>query len=179
MKTFIISDTHFGQHNMYKFVDRYGSRMRAWADNAYQGDEYMIEKWNSVVGPNDKVYHLGDIAMPKKSIALLGRLNGRKVLIRGNHDKFKLKDYTPYFKDVRGMHKLDRYILTHYPVHPMSISHWCRANIHGHIHEKTVMKRLWWGKKVPDRRYYNVCVEQHDCVPQDFEQIRAYVESFV
>lgn len=52
-------------------------------------NETMIERWNSVVRPNDIVWHLGDYAMGPdiKSLFLLKRLNGEKHLIVGNHDK--------------------------------------------------------------------------------------------
>jgi len=85
-------------------------------------DEDMIEKWNNVVGPKDKVYHLGDVVINRKAIPTLARLNGDKVLIKGNHDIFKLSDYTPYFRDIRGYHVMNNYILSHVPVHPDSKS---------------------------------------------------------
>lgn len=54
-------------------------------------DETMVDNWNRVVRPQDKVYHLGDIAMSKRPLhAIMPRLNGEKVLIKGNHDIEKL-----------------------------------------------------------------------------------------
>ena len=100
----------------------------------------MEEQWNKTVGPNDKVYHLGDIAMPSskaKSLHILNRLNGEKVLIRGNHDQFDLKDYARYFKDVRGSHQFDGMLLTHIPVHEQSLGKW-GFNVHGHLHARRV-----------------------------------------
>jgi len=159
----LISDTHFGHNNIYRFSDKHGDRMRGWADNAATGDEIMVEAWNSVVRPKDRVYHLGDVAIPRAALRILGRLNGRKVLIRGNHDMFKLKDYTEHFDDIRGMWKLDTYILTHAPIHPCSIPPWCTANVHGHVHRGTL----------PDSRYRNVSVEVLDGQrPISFDDIR-------
>lgn len=49
----------------------------------------FIEKWNRSIQPNDTVYYLGDFAMPcniDECSKLLKKLNGYKILIRGNHD---------------------------------------------------------------------------------------------
>ena len=78
------------------------------------------------------------------------KLNGTKVLIRGNHDIFRLRDYQPYFKDIRGSHKLDNFVLTHIPVHPYCLPRWCEGNIHGHLHSNTLN----------DPMYFNVSVER-------------------
>ena len=45
-----------------------------------------LPKWNKKVGTNDLVYHLGDVVMNRKHIAIIASLNGRKRLILGNHD---------------------------------------------------------------------------------------------
>jgi calcineurin-like phosphoesterase family protein len=112
-QTFLVSDTHFGHSNLYEFKDYAGNPARAPYTTAEECDEIMIANWNSVVRPHDKVYHLGDVAIRRKHIGLMSRLNGKKVLIRGNHDIFPLEDYTPHFYDVRGSHKLGDFILDH------------------------------------------------------------------
>jgi calcineurin-like phosphoesterase family protein len=168
---FLVSDTHFGHHNMYKFTNEDGSLVRPWAANADEGDEIMIQNWNSVVGINDKVYHLGDVAIPKKGLDVLHRLNGRKVLIKGNHDIFKLEDYTKHFYDIRGMHKLDNFILSHVPLHPDHLARWVKGNIHGHLHSRKVMMKTY--KEVEDSRYINVSVECINNTPISIEEINA------
>ena len=80
---YFISDTHFGHDAVYTFVNKDGSRVRDFADTAEEGDQVMIERWNSVVGQYDKVYHLGDVAFPRRKLALLEQLNGKKIL-KGN-----------------------------------------------------------------------------------------------
>ena len=57
---FFISDTHFGHDAVYGFKNKDGSRVRDVADNSHDGDAIMVQRWNSVVQPHDKVYHLGD-----------------------------------------------------------------------------------------------------------------------
>ena len=86
---FLIADTHFAHQNMYTFTNYDGTRCVPW-DTAEEGDEFMVDRWNAVVRPEDKVYHLGDVAMHKAGLATW-RLNGTKVLIRGNHDIYKLR----------------------------------------------------------------------------------------
>lgn len=166
MKTFLIADLHFGHEGVCHFLNQYGNPLRPFL-TAEEMDEEIIERWNKKVSPNDKVYVLGDVAMSRKHISTIGRCNGTKVLIKGNHDLFKLSDYTPYFKDIRGSHKLDSFILTHIPIHPESVARWTSGNIHGHLHSYNVMK-----DGVQDDRYFCVSVEQIDYAPIDFEEIR-------
>lgn len=181
MKTFLISDLHLGHGGVYKFTHQNSNqRIRPWADNAEEGDKILMERWNSVVSSSDKVYVLGDVCISRKSISKLKDFNGRKILVRGNHDIYKLSDYTPYFDDVRGSHKLDDFILSHIPIHPESLARWTRGNIHGHLHSNRVMRRAWYGKLVEDKRYINVSVEQLDGYPVNFEDVKKgiYNKSF-
>ena len=99
----------------------------------------MVANWNSVVRPKDKVYHLGDVVINRRAFPTLARLNGEKVLIKGNHDLFQLKEYLPYFKDIRGFGTLDGFCLTHVPIHPDSLGRW-KGNWHGHLHSDVVME---------------------------------------
>lgn len=161
MKTFLISDTHFGHANILTFLNADGSKLRPFSSLEEMHD-VMIENWNKVVSPQDKVYHLGDVAIPRRGLEVLKKLNGRKILIRGNHDIFKLKDYTPYFEDIRGSHKLDTFILSHIPIHPESLARWTSGNIHGHTH----------GNVLRDSGYIGVSVEQINYTPIDFEEIK-------
>lgn len=171
-KTWLISDTHFGHDKVYTtFTDRFtGENLRPWAANAAEGDEYMRDMWSQMIAPNDRVYHLGDVAIPRKGLKCLAGLPGRKILLRGNHDIFKLKDYAEYFEDLRGTHKLAEFIISHYPIHEDSIPQWCPNNIHGHTHSDHVW--IDQGNK-KDNRYVNVCVEQTNGLPLDFEQLRS------
>jgi calcineurin-like phosphoesterase family protein len=52
-------------------------------------DDALIERWNNTVGPKDEVIVLGDFAMGRidKTLPVAGVLNGRKVLLAGNHDR--------------------------------------------------------------------------------------------
>jgi calcineurin-like phosphoesterase family protein len=163
---FLIGDTHFSHAGICRFLNFDGSKVRPWDDPA-EMDEAMVDRWNAVVKPHDKVYHLGDVAIAKKSLVIMSRLNGKKVLIRGNHDIFKLKDYSAYFYDIRGSHKLVNFVLSHIPLHPDAITNgWCVGNVHGHTHGNLVML----GDQ-PDMRYFSVCVERINYTPLALEDL--------
>lgn len=162
-KTFLISDTHFFHDNILKFKREDGSPLRNFKDMDHMMTT-LIYNWNKVVGKGDKVYHLGDVGFSNaSSLQVLDQLNGTKVLIKGNHDGQKLSVYAQYFKDVRAYHILDKFLLSHIPIHPESLSRW-KANIHGHTHANLI----------EDPRYYNVSVEVINYTPVDFEEIRSY-----
>jgi len=168
---FLVSDTHFGHAGVCRFLREDGTKLRPW-DNPEEMDEEMVKRWNDTVRPNDKVYHLGDVVINRKALKTLGRLNGEKVLIKGNHDIFKLSDYLPYFKDIRGYHVMNGMILSHVPVHPESIARF-GTNIHGHLHANRVKMKVQFPHKeteIIDPRYFNVSVEQIDFTPILFEQ---------
>lgn len=165
MKTFLISDTHFGHANILTFKNDDGTPVRDFS-SLEEMNETMVECWNKTVSPEDKVYHLGDVLFTKKWLDLImPRLNGTKVLIKGNHDTLKLSQYQQYFKDVRAVWVLDKLVLSHIPIHPESLSRW-RANVHGHLH----------GNSLADPRYFNVSVEKINYTPVDFEYIRSVYE---
>jgi calcineurin-like phosphoesterase family protein len=142
-----------------------GTKCRPWTDPD-QMDEDMVELWNSTVSPKDKVYHLGDVVINRKALKLLHRLNGNQVLIKGNHDIFRLEEYLPFYRDIRAYHMLDKYMLTHMPIHEESLSRYA-GNIHGHLHNNRVMKE---GKIDP--RYLCVSVEHTDYKPINFEEVK-------
>jgi calcineurin-like phosphoesterase family protein len=174
---FLTSDTHFGHVNICNFTNYDGSPVRPW-DSVEEMDEEMIKRWNETVGPKDKVYHLGDVVINRKSLQILDRLNGDKVLIKGNHDIFPLKDYVKYFRDIRAYHVMNGFILSHIPVHKDSIARF-GANIHGHTHGNRVRKLRGVNVKtgellysdVIDPDYFCVCVEQTDYRPISFEDV--------
>lgn len=80
METFFTADTHFGHKNIIKYCNRpFGS--------VEEMDEEMIRRWNMVVKPGDKVWHLGDFSYCcHNAREIRKRLNGRILLIKGNHD---------------------------------------------------------------------------------------------
>lgn len=162
MKTFLISDTHFGHENILSFLQKDGTKLREF-NSSIEMNEYMVEKWNSTVSSQDKVYHLGDVCFKNRYLEILNKLNGKKVLIKGNHDNLKPNKYLEYFYDIRSYNVLDKILLAHIPIHPDSLSRW-KGQVHGHTHSYNL----------PDKKYFNVSVENINYTPVDFEFIREY-----
>ena len=158
----VVSDTHFGHAGVCRFTHLdTGIKIRPWTD-PNEMDEDMVRMWNELVAPNDRVYHLGDVVINRRCLPTLDRLNGKKVLIRGNHDIFKLEEYARYFEDIRGCKVLSKegIIMTHIPVHISQLERW-KVNVHGHLHSNVLV----------DPRYINVCVEQIGFKPISLDEI--------
>jgi len=182
--TFLVSDTHFGHVGVCRFThpDDPSVKLRPW-DTPEEMDEEMIRRWNDRVRPNDKVYHLGDVVINRKALPTLARLNGDKVLIRGNHDIFRDTEYREYFRELRAYHVLNGMILSHIPVHEASIGRF-GTNIHGHLHATRVKRAVGvdetgavvYGTE-PDVRYHCVCVEQTDFAPILLEDVYKRIEA--
>lgn len=160
--SWFISDTHFGHANIIDFEDDAGNKIRPFS-SVEEMDELMVKNWNEVVRPGDRVYHLGDVVMNRRCLPILERLNGRKVLVKGNHDIFKLKDYTPYFEDVRVYKVFPKHgiICSHIPVHTGQLEGRFLFNVHGHLHHNVL----------DDDRYLNICVENTGYRPISLEAI--------
>lgn len=176
MNIFFISDTHYGHEapcTTFKRDD--GSKLRDFSCAA-ECDQFQEEQWNKTVGKKDKVYHLGDISMTNQGLNILHRLNGEKVLIKGNHDKQNLSRYATYFKDVRGSHQFDGMLLTHIPVHPDSLGRW-GFNVHGHTHHRRVtvdVDDVAGYRREPDPRYFCVSVECINYTPISLEEVKKF-----
>lgn len=160
MNTFLYADPHFSHENVCKFTRHDGSKLRPW-DNVNEMDEQLIANWNNIVTKQDKVYVLGDVAFKHKHLeAIMPRLNGRKCLIKGNHDICKINQYVKYFYDVRSIDQIDRFLMSHVPIHPESIGKF-KGNIHGHLHYKRVMLN----ETEIDKKYMCVSVEHINYTP--------------
>lgn len=156
---YVVSDTHFNHVNILKFTGKDGKPFRVFDDVDHM-NEVMINNWNKVVTPQDKVYHLGDVyfGSQQKADQILSRLNGKKRLIVGNHDVIYGKGNVlqKHFQKIYMWRLFKEYnmLLTHVPVHRDSFRK-VEYNVHGHIHEKDS-----YGKE-----YINVSVEKTNYTP--------------
>lgn len=202
---FVISDTHFGHENSWaKFKLNDGCTPLRPYTSTEEMNEDMIAKWNAKVGPKDVVYHLGDVVINKKYLPILDRLNGSKRLIMGNHDIFGVKEYLKYFTELYGCRVfVDKFILSHIPHHPDSITERFVANVHGHYHANFVKRPSNKAVRIidpetldqkivsaddyriemteddlyePDPRYLCVCVEQTNFEPLSFEEVEERIQ---
>ncbi len=76
------SDLHLGHRNIIEYCRRpFGG-----VDHM---NEALIDRWNECVAPDDEVWVLGDVAMGTilEMLPLVGLLDGRKILVAGNHDR--------------------------------------------------------------------------------------------
>ena len=133
---FFIADTHFNHENIIKYCNRPFI-------NTNEMNEYIVNKWNSVVSKVDMVYHLGDVGFGNidELKELVGRLNGTKILIRGNHDykrglnSWKKVGFCEVYKKKLVLENL---ILTHEPIEVEENY----INVFGHIHNKSLDERF-------------------------------------
>jgi calcineurin-like phosphoesterase family protein len=133
MSTYFSSDHHFGH------AGALGLYRRPFALVA-EMDRQMIDWWNSVVGPQDEVWHLGDFAIrqrPERAVYLLKALHGRKHLITGNNDDAAVigcdgwESILQYAEvSVDSIHL----VLCHYPFRTWRNMGKGWANLHGHSH---------------------------------------------
>jgi len=163
IKTFFIGDTHFCHKNIVTFTDNEGKKLRPF-DTIEEHDAEIIKRWNQVVQPQDKVFHLGDFCFGGwENVAIAGKLNGRKHLIMGNHDHYAGQEYLKYFEKISGSVEYKGGILTHIPIHPEQLSTRFRFNIHGHLHHH----------KLDELGYIGVSCEQVNYTPISFDLLKA------
>lgn len=139
-KIWIISDTHFGHENILQYCPN------RQFNTINEHDEYLIKTWNAKVLPNDTVFHLGDFAFGlNNGINILSRLNGKKVLIAGNHDQRYLNKsafrqqwtiiHNGYFELKTSLHGQNVFIvLCHYPLETWNKQYYGTYHFHGHCH---------------------------------------------
>lgn len=166
-RIFVTSDTHFCHGNIIRYCNR------PWADVDAMTDG-LVERWNSVVGKDDIVIHLGDFCFGGRTKVenVFKRLNGKIDLVLGNHDKLKISDYYSI-----GFHRVyDRpvifdnfFVMSHAPLQ------WIKdgdvyANIFGHVHDMPLYKT--WTKNT-----CCACVERHNYTPILLDNIKATLEA--
>jgi len=181
MKSFVVSDLHFGHLNIIKYCNRPFA-------NPMVMNSALVGNWNSVVTYDDTVYFLGDFSMGNRhSIfhdrCLFDGLIAKKIImITGNHDRNfahydkngmrlgkvkNLEQVTDYWTKV-GFHEVhtepivlyDKLILSHEPL-PDPGKY---INIHGHLHDKNM----------EGGNYLNVSVEQTNYFPISLEAIMGF-----
>jgi len=171
-RLFFIADTHFGHTNVIRYTGRPFV-------NSHEMDETMIERWNSVVGKKDTVYHLGDVGLrsPGHLRAILERLNGTIHLVLGNHDKVALKCVDRFastspllelkVRDEDAPGKQQHIVLCHYSMRTWNRVMWGSWQLFGHSHGKMRVH--------PQSRTMDVGVDCADPfgTPFSYEQIKA------
>lgn len=175
----VTSDTHFFHKNALRF-DK--SPHRTIEDRNYD----IIQKWNAVVTNDQYVFHLGDLAfsvggdVKKKVGDILDQLNGKIVLVRGNHEESiegledKFHDIVDYqeifiFSDLNRRKGGQRICMSHYPMHDWNQCFRGSWMLHGHTH---LADRDTYDKSL---KRCNVGCMNWDYTPVSFQQLQIYM----
>ncbi len=164
-----ISDTHFG----HEAIIKHSSRPFA---NADEMDDKLEKNWNSVVRPGDTVYHLGDFVMRSRHRTIseyLKRLNGKIILIKGNHDDRPDREYNGFSEVYEGIHEIwldnKAIILCHYAMRTWNKSHYKSWHLYGHSHGSL--------PDDPALLSFDVGVDCHNYTPISLEQVSAIMQT--
>ncbi|MBK3402633.1 metallophosphoesterase [Methylorubrum populi] len=135
MTIWFTADHHFGHANIIRHCGRPFTDVK-------EMDEFLIERWNDVVGAHDEVWHLGDFAYrcgPRRMAEIFGCLRGKALhLVRGNHDRKHVlalpwTSVQPY-AEIRLQERM--IVLFHYPLREWNNSRRGSWSLHGHTHGK-------------------------------------------
>ena len=171
------SDPHFFHENIIKYCNR------PYKDSFHM-NEMMIENYNKIVRKYDTILWLGDCFFTKNNDSrknIMSRLNGKKILLRGNHDD-KISDIMLYdlgFSSVFNTHflsEIDDHIVrfSHYPHFSDDIDSDKRHKdrrppiecgvtlIHGHTHEKN---------KITNKNHIHVGVDAWEYAPAPYDEV--------
>lgn len=165
---YLISDTHFGHENIIKHCKRP-------FDNAKQMNQYMIDRWNSVIKKgSEEIWHLGDFTFDYKHdrvYDLISKLYGFRKLIIGNHDNSnhikclrKCGIEVMYYDVIKLNNK--KISLYHFPIKNYH-GHYL---IHGHIHNNNGVRKNCFNVSVENINYTPIkLIEVYDKLKQNLE----------
>lgn len=194
-KTFFTSDTHFGHANIIRYSKRPFllpgdvvtiNGKEEWANKsikksrADEMDALLYSNWNTTIGPNDTVYHLGDLCFgdTKSVLNCLSKLNGRINFIYGNHDsalRVVGYDLIHFYADLKNRIRFlgdyqevvvegQEITLAHYAMHVWNRSHHGSWNLYGHSHGSL--------PDDPHAKAFDVGVDCHNFKPLSFQEVK-------
>lgn len=156
------ADTHFNHKNIIKFCNRPFS-------NVEEMNSSLIINWNSKVRMEDTIYHLGDFGFGEVK-PILGKLNGKIVLMRGSHEKSALQ-YRNWFKEIHSLLEIRQHdpsiILCHYAMRVWSKSHYNSWHLYGHSH----------GRLSPIGKSWDVGVDNNNFFPLSLTDIERIMKT--
>lgn len=165
------ADTHFGHENIMKHSHRP-------FESVDKMDEILIKNWNDKVTNKDIIYILGDFCFRsgKDPEYYLKQLNGRKVLLTGNHDGCIMKDIrnlSKYFEEITNYKEINdngtKIVLSHYPIAEWNGFFRGALHFYGHIHNNVENKTYEIMKDIENA--YNVGVDILNFAPQSKEDV--------
>lgn len=130
-------------------------------------NDLIVKNWNSRVSPSDTVYVVGDVFLgnPVDAKPLISQMNGRKILVLGNHDRSPRTMIEQGFDEAHRKLKIvlidgRRALLCHKPM-PSVLLDGCDLQIHGHKHNGPIV----------DGNRINVCVDLWNMMPISEDEI--------
>lgn len=178
MNTFFTADTHFGheailRHDQHWLPPDRGVVFASIDDR----DDYIISRWNEVVGVKDEVWHLGDFCFlndrQRRPVDwYTDKLNGRIHLVLGNHDDGDTLRKWPWcfssIQDYRYLRRARRELaLLHYPMVSWRGSHRGSWHLHGHTHGSLSSE---------GKRRLDVGIMAHGYRPWAWDEVVMYME---
>jgi calcineurin-like phosphoesterase family protein len=153
-------------------------------ESAEEHDEHLIKRWNLMVAKRDTTYIVGDVTMEKSlDYYKLDQLNGRKIVVLGNHDRHQnVKELLQYVDGVAGAVDYKGFIVTHVPIHPNEVQFY-RGNIHAHIHHVNKLEEVVVNDSYLDEdskpaptlhKYFNVDAHLIGYQPKSIEDLRTF-----
>lgn len=161
------SDLHLNHENILTFESGVPGRagVRPEFSNVEEMNEVLIERHNQYVKPGDKWYCLGDLGWKESLLdEQLKRMNGKKRLLLGNHDCYKMSFYMKHFQKIGLERRMEGLLFCHRPAFMAEHEAHIKGNVHGHIHERNI----------DDKRYLNLSVEQTNYAPVNLDTILAH-----
>ncbi|SEA28397.1 Calcineurin-like phosphoesterase superfamily protein [Oribacterium sp. KHPX15] len=167
---YFTADMHFGHRAIITMQNRP-------FESVEEMDKVLLQNYNAVVQKDDTVYILGDICHHMKiedADNLIKKLNGKKYLIRGNHDK----NYDPrLFADIQDFMKISvdgkAFSLMHYPMLSWPKKGSGGYHLHGHIHARMEYNET---NRSDGQRRYDVGVDANNFFPVSAKQIVSFFE---
>ena len=176
-KVFFTSDTHFNHGNIIEYCQRPFKNVDAM-------NEKIINNWNSVVGEDDIVFHLGDFCLGGSAEwnKVLDRLNGHIYLTYGNHDLKNIRQgVSDRFEYVGMQMRIEigkqKIYLNHYPFLCFEGGYKDMWQLFGHVHTRKNNTGVDAGRlQYLYPTQYDVGVDNNDFTPVSYEQVRSIIK---
>lgn len=153
---FYISDWHYGHKNSLSFDNRPFFSVE-------EMNEELIKRWNDAVGVDDIVYILGDMfwCNLSEAIQVLDRLNGQKILVKGNHDRCNDGDFKKRFAKICDYLEIEdegrNVVLSHYPIVCFKNHYYGWYHLYGHVHNSFEYNMMLHDKRIMEDLYEKPC----------------------
>jgi calcineurin-like phosphoesterase family protein len=175
--TFWTADSHCNHARIIEYCNRPFTSVN-------EMNETIISNWNKVVKPGDTIYHLGDVFFCRgqrgQELAeqFLSRLNGKKILLVGNHDSKELinaKGWENVYFGIKELNFNGQHItMCHYAMLVYNRSHYGAWMLQAHSHNKL---KSWIDLHLPNNKILDVGVDGHNFIPWSYEEIKQYMNT--